>query len=119
MQQWWQGREGRNRLILLGFGLIVLAFMIFNATGILTAGDTRQVVVSLKKPATDEQRAEVKQRCGSLPGIAVVEDRGDPAKQNNLPVRFSLRGSTAKQEIDLSVCIQDLGPLVASIDTDG
>lgn len=119
MQQWWQGRKGRNRLILLGFGLIVLSFMIFNGTGILTAGDTRQVVVGLTKPATDAQRAEVKARCGSLPGITVVEDRGDPAKQRNLPVRFALRGSTVKQEIALDACIEDLGPLVASIDIDG
>ncbi len=119
MQQWWQGRKGRNRLILLGFGLIVLAFMVFNASGILLAGDTRQVVVSLTKPATDAQRAEVKARCGTLPGIEVVQDRGDPAKQRNLPVRFALGGSTFQQEIDLNTCIQDLGPLVASIDVDG
>ncbi len=119
MQQWWQGRKGRNRVIILGFGLIVLGFMIFNATGLLTAGDTRELVVSLKLPATDAQRAEVKQQCGTLPGVTVVPDQGDPAKQKNLPVRFSLRGSTFKQEVALNSCVEGLSRLVQSVDNGG
>lgn len=119
MQQWWQGRKGRNRLILLGFGVVVLGFMIFNASGILTAGDTRQIVVSLQQPATEADRALVKERCGTLPGITVVPDRGDPARQANLPVRFALRGSTVREEIALNGCIEDLGPRVESLFTEG
>ncbi len=106
-RRWWQGRRGGNRVMLLVLGLVAFAFMVFNASGRLTAGDQRQVVARLVLPATDAQREAVKDACGRLPGVALVPDQGAADKQRNLPVRFDVAGITQQQEVALYACLEE------------
>lgn len=93
-------------------------------TGVFTkllAGDPRVLVVTLHQDAGQSARELLKRECGSLPGISVVPDRGDPspAVQGRFPVRFKIGGATPQQEAGLQSCIDGHRELVRGILNEG
>lgn len=120
--RWWQGRQGQTRLLIAGFGVLALTGMLLAGVfSQLLAGDQRVVVVTLQPGAGDAGRASLKDGCGALPGIGVVEDRGDPARQAALPVRFLIADSTPAQESALYACLNDYPEVVrgTNVENDG
>jgi hypothetical protein len=75
----------------------------------------------MKQDAGESSRDVLKRDCGSLPGISVVADKGnpDPAIQGRFPVRFSLANTTPAQEAALESCIDRHRDLVRGILTEG
>lgn len=115
--RWWEGRKGTNRIIITAFG--VLAATAIVVTGIFTRlvpGDSRQVLINVNQGITDADRTTVKQACGHLPGISVIADRGNPARQFAFPIRFRLTGSTPAQESALYACVNTFPQFVKGID---
>jgi hypothetical protein len=102
----------------------VLAATSIVVTGVfdkLLAGDPRVLVVTMKQEVGQPARELLKRECGSLPGIHVVADKGnpDPAIQGRFPVRFSLADTTPAQEAALEECIDRHRDLVRGILTEG
>lgn len=115
--RWWEGRQGTNRVLIAAFG--VLAATAIVVTGVFTrllGGDSRQVVVNMEQGVTQQDRNTVREACGTLPGIAVIADRGDPAKQAVFPVRFNISGTTPAQESALYACLDRFPDLVRGPD---
>ena len=106
---WWQDGARRNRVALVFFGSMVLTSMLFVGFTILARGDVRVMVVTLENGAGQDNREGLKQACGSLSGISVVQDRGnpDPRIQGRFPVRFAIGGTTDQQEAGLIRCLND------------
>lgn len=118
----WQGRQGRNRLLLIGFAF--LAFMGILLPGIfnyLLGGDSTQVVVTMQQGVTDADRATLKRECGGLPGVEVVADKGAQEAQYRFPVRFRIRASADREKAALDACIDRFPQLVRGqeIERDG
>lgn len=106
---WWRDAKQRNRAALYVFGSLVLTSMLFVAFTILSRGDVRVMVVTLENDAGQAAREGLKAACGDLPGITVVEDRGnpDPRIQGRFPVRFAIGGTTDREESALIRCLND------------
>ena len=105
---WWQDARTRNRVALIAFGSLVLTSMLFVAfSNYLFAGDQRVMVVTLENDAGQARREGLKQACGTLPGISVVADQGDPDPrvQGRFPVRFDIADTTPQQESALIGCL--------------
>jgi hypothetical protein len=120
VQRWWQGRKGRNRVLIAVFAALALATML--TAGIsnkLLGGDQRQIVATMAPNVTDADRATVKQACGGLPGVTVVADRGAQRRQAAFPVRFGISGSTPAQESALYACLDRFPTLVRGVQTEG
>ncbi|MCW2620673.1 MAG: hypothetical protein JWL64_275 [Frankiales bacterium] len=120
MQRWWQGRKGRNRVLIVAFAALALATML--TAGIsnkLLGGDKRQVVATMAQGVSDADRTTVKQACGGLPGVTVVADKGAQRRQAAFPVRFGIAGSTPAQESALYACLDRYRPLVRGVQTEG
>ena len=108
---WWRDARRRNRVAIVVFaGLALLGILYPAVTNYLLGGDRRVVVVTLEQGSDQADRERVKQECGSLPGVTVVEDRGDPDPrvQGRFPVRFGISGATARQEAALESCVNGL-----------
>ena len=108
---WWRDARRRNRVALVAFASLALLGILYPAvTEYLLGGDRRVVVVTLQQGSDQADRDEVKQACGSLPGVSVVADRGnpDPRVQGRFPVRFSISGATNRQQAALESCVQQL-----------
>ena len=106
---WWRDAGRRNRVAVVVFAALALLGILYPAvTNYLLGGDQRVVVVTLTQGATQSDREQLKQACGSLPGVTVVEDRGnpDPRVQARFPVRFGIGGATNRQEAELEACVQ-------------
>ena len=91
------------------FLALALAGILFPAfTNYLFAGDQRVLVVTMAQDAGQEQRLALKEACGSLPGVRVVPDRGnpDPRVQGRFPVRFDIADITDPQLAALNGCIE-------------
>ena len=104
-----------NTVLIALFGSLCLAAML--VTGVfnyLLAGDPRVLVVTMKQDAGQAGREQLKRDCGSLPGVVVVADRGDPNPQiqGRFPVRFKLAGMTPQQEAALEKCVSDHSSIV-------
>lgn len=117
------GREMSRRskvLIAVGGGIVLLS-MLVTAVSILLAGDQRVLVVTMAQDAVQADRVALKEACGSLPGIRLVEDKGDPSAsvQGRFPVRFDLSQSTSMQEIALNQCINEHDEKVRGFLTEG
>jgi hypothetical protein len=109
-QPWWQDAGRRNRVAVIVFAALVLASMLFVAfSNYLFAGDQRVMVVQMEMDAGQDNREGLKQACGSLPGISVVADQGnpDPAVQGRFPVRFDIADTTTQQEAALLRCLNE------------
>ena len=106
---WWRDGRKRNLTALSFFGALVLTSMLFVGFTILSRGDVRVMVVTLENDAGQAAREGLKQACGSLPGISVVEDRGnpDPRIQGRFPVSFGIVGTTDRQESALIRCLNE------------
>jgi hypothetical protein len=111
-----------NTLLISAFGVLAAGSIV--VTGVfdkLLAGDPRVLVVTMNQDAGQSARELLKRDCGSLPGIGVVADKGnpDPAIQGRFPVRFALGGTTPAQEAALEACIDRHRSLVRGILTEG
>lgn len=108
-------------LITLFAVLAVTSIVVTGVFNKLLAGDTRVLVVTMEQNAGQSARDLLKRDCGSLPGISVVPDQGnpDPAIQGRFPVRFSLANTTPAQEAALEACIDQHRDLVRGILTEG
>ena len=97
----------RNRIVLIVFAALGAGGIVLGAVFAFLAGDTRVLVVTLEPGAGQPVREQLRAACGSLPGIGVVADRGnpDPSVQGRFPVRFSLAGASASQEAALQWCL--------------
>jgi hypothetical protein len=96
---------------LVAFAALALLGILYPAvTNYLLGGDRRVLVVTLEQGSDQADRDELKQACGSLPGVTVVADKGnpDPRVQGRFPVRFSMSGATAREEAALEACVQQL-----------
>lgn len=89
------------------FAAVALLSMLLTGFVILSRGDQRVLVVTMAQDAGQPRREALKQACGSLPGVRVVADKGnpDPRIQGRFPVRFSLSGATSEQEAALYACV--------------
>ena len=87
----------------------------------LLAGDPRVLVVTMKQGAGQAAREELKRDCGSLPGISVVADRGnpDPDIQGRFPVRFNIADTTSQEEAALETCINEHSDTVRGLLSEG
>lgn len=94
-------------MVVVTFATLALLSMLLTAVAVLLRGDQRVLVVTMAQDAGQARRDALKQACGSLPGIGVVADKGnpDPRVQGRFPVRFSLSGATPEQESALYTCV--------------
>jgi hypothetical protein len=111
-----------SRLLIALFGaLMVVSIVITAVFNHLLAGDPRVLVVTMSQTANQSDRLLLKHDCGSLPGVTVVRDAGnpDPDLQGRFPVRFGLAGATPPQEAALEVCINKHSSIVRGLLTEG
>lgn len=109
-RRWWQDAASRDRVLLVTFATLALTGILYPAfTNYLFAGDRRVLVVTMAQDAGQEARQTLKDTCGSLPGISLVADQGnpDPRIQGRFPVRFDIAGTTPGQQTALEKCISD------------
>ena len=109
-RRWWQDASARDRVLLVTFATLALAGILYPGfTNYLFAGDRRVLVVTMAQDAGQEARQTLKDACGSLPGIRLVPDRGnpDPRIQGRFPVRFDIANTAAAQQAALEECISD------------
>lgn len=104
------------------FGVLMASAIV--VTGVfnhLLAGDPRVLVVTMKQGAGQPAREILKRDCGSLPGVSVVPDQGNPNPdvQGRFPVRFTIAGTTPAQEAALETCIDQHASLVRGLLTEG
>jgi hypothetical protein len=107
---WWREARRRNRVAVVVFAGLALLGILFPAfTNYLFAGDRRVLVVTMRPDAGQDAREALKRACGSLPGISVVPDRGnpDPRVQGRFPVRFDIADTTPRQEAALQSCLNE------------
>ena len=108
--------------MLVAFGCLALASMLYVAfANYLFAGDQRVVVVTMQPDTAQSARTQLKQACGSLPGVGVVGDRGnaDASVRGMFPVRFDISGSSPREQAALETCINDNGRFVRGFLTEG
>lgn len=109
----WRDPSRRNRLVLIVFAVIMIGGMLYTGfTSYLFAGDQRVLVVTLANNAGQDKREGLKAACGTMPGVSVVADRGnpDPAVQGRFPVRFDIAGIDSLQYADLIRCLDQNQP---------
>ncbi|MCU1589366.1 MAG: hypothetical protein JWP11_622 [Frankiales bacterium] len=111
-----------NTVLITLFGVLAAGSIV--VTGVfdhLLAGDPRVLVVTMKQGVGQEARDLLKRDCGSLPGVSVVADEGnpDPVIQGRFPVRFKIGGATPREEAALETCIDRHRSLVRGLLTEG
>ncbi len=111
-----------NTVLITLFGVLALISMVI--TGIfnhLLAGDPRVLVVTMTQDAGQANRELLERDCGSLPGVTVVADQGNPkaSVQGRFPVRFGLAGATPQQEAALESCVDQHRSIVRGLLTEG
>lgn len=111
----------RSKVLLSVFAGLLLLSMLVTAVNILLRPAHRVLVVTMVQDAVQEDRIALKQACGSLPGISVVKDQGNPAAsvQGRFPVRFDISRSTPDQETALTACVNAHGQKVRGFLTEG
>lgn len=119
-----EGRPlSRRAKILIGVGgAIVLFGMLTTAVfNYLLAPPKKVLVVTMQPTAGQEGRQLLKDDCGHLPGVDVVEDKGnrDPEVQGRFPVRFDIGQATLQQEAALESCINKHRDLVRGFLSEG
>ncbi len=105
---WWRDSRRRTRAVVVVFLSLALVGILYPAfTNYLFAGDQRVFVVTMAQDADQADRDRLKQACGSLPGVSVVADRGnpDPRVQGRFTVRFDIADISQRQETALASCI--------------
>lgn len=100
------GRPTRQAVFLvLAFALLVSSVLVGAVAQIVYTGDEREVVVDLTLGHDPERREALREECGRLPGVELVEDRGNAAQARRFPARFSIAGASVRQEQALFTCI--------------
>ncbi len=108
---WYRDRRRRDRVTVYGFAVLGVGGILLAGALQFAEGDQREVVATLERdvsvtPAVlAERRQLLKDDCGDLPGVGLVADRGAPAAQYRLPVRFSVSGTTDAQRAALEACL--------------
>lgn len=115
---WWQGRQGRTRLLIAAFGVLALAGILVGGFGKLFGGDRREIVVTMQQGISNADRTTLKESCGALAGIRVVADQGAAEAQYRFPVRFLVGDSTTGQESALYDCLNRYPQLVRGVQTE-
>lgn len=98
----------RNKVLVSAFAAIALFGMLIAAvSNHLLAPTKKTLVVTMEQTAGQADRNQLKSDCGSLPGVVLVKDQGnpDPRIQGRFPVRFDIGQATAQQEAKLETCI--------------
>ena len=90
--------------------LLAVLLVAFTAQMVTTAlrtqvEDTREVVAVLRQDVSVDQRDAVRDRCGTLPGVSVVPDQGRDDLVRRFGARFSIAGSTGREEAGLYACL--------------
>jgi hypothetical protein len=111
----------RAKVLIGTGGAIVLFGMLVAGFNILLSPPKLVEVVTMTQDATEEDRQALKDACGSLPGITVVKDQGNPSPeiQGRFPVRFDVAKATSKQRIALHTCINAHGEKVRGFVAEG
>jgi len=108
-----------RRWLLVGFAVLALVGILLPGIfDYLLGGDRRQLVVTMQQGVSEADRDTLKQACGSLPGVTVVDDQGAAEAQYRFPVRFRISDSTAAQEAALEQCITGYPQLVRGVLTE-
>lgn len=105
---WWRDARRRTRAVVGVFLALALAGILFPAfTNYLFAGDRRVLVVTMAQDADQADRDRLKAACGSLPGVRLIADRGDPNPrlQGRFPVRFDIADITQREYAALTACV--------------
>lgn len=105
---WWRDQRTRTQVTLGLFAVLAVGGILFSAfTKYLFAGDQRVLVVTMQQDVGQPAREALRANCGSLPGVRLVPDRGnpDPRVQGRFPVRFDIADITPEQYGALSGCI--------------
>ena len=100
----------RNKVLVSVFAAIALFGMLIAAvSNHLLAPANKTLVVTMEQTAVQTDREQLKTDCGSLPGVVLVADRGNPNPriQGRFPVRFDIGKATAQQEAALETCINN------------
>ena len=94
-------------LITLGGLLLLGSMLVTGVFSFLLAPPKKVLVVELVQPSTEQQRQQLKDDCGDLPGVGVVKDQGNPSPQiqGRFPVRFDIGDADIQQEAALERCI--------------
>lgn len=98
----------RSKVLIAIGGLIVLFSMVVTAVfSYLLAPPRKVLVVTMQPDAGEAGRQALKDDCGQLPGVVLVEDQGnpDPTVQGRFPVRFDIGRANLQQEAALETCI--------------
>ena len=83
-----------RRWLLVGFAVLALVGILLPGIfDYLLGGDRRQLVVTMQQGVSEADRDTLKQACGSLPGVTVVDDQGAAEAQYRFPVRFRISDS--------------------------
>ena len=112
----------RRAKILIGAGAVIVLFGMLVAGFNILFGPPKLVeVVTMTQDATQADRVALKQACGTLPGISVVADKGNPSPeiQGRFPVRFDIAHATTEQRIALEACINQHGSKVRGFLAEG
>jgi hypothetical protein len=111
----------RAKVLIGTGGAIVLFGMLVAGFNILLSPPKLVEVVTMTQDATQQDRVALKQACGSLPGITVVKDQGNPSPeiQGRFPVRFDVGRATTEQRIALHDCINAHGTKVRGFVAEG
>ena len=104
---WWQDSRRRTRVAVTAFLSLCVLGILFAGFTRFVEGDQRVLVVTMEQDVGQSARDALKQACGSLPGVTVVADRGnpDPRIQGRFPVRFGVAGTSDAELSALTSCI--------------
>lgn len=108
-------------LIALAGALALLSMLITGVFDFLLAPPNKVLVVTMAQDAGQADRLQLKADCGSLPGVVLVKDQGNPAAsvQGRFPVRFDIGRATQQQEAALEACINQHSRVVRGFLTEG
>jgi hypothetical protein len=115
-----RSRPSRQTVFLaLAFALLVSSVLVGAVAQLVYTDDEREVVVDLTLGHDPERREALRAECGRLPGVALVEDRGNAAQARRFPARFSIAGATVQQEQALFTCIGQYDDIVMGARREG
>lgn len=112
----------RTRVLLAAFAVLTVASMVVTGVfGFLLKPPDKVLVVTMVQYAGEPARDQLKSACGSLAGVRVVRDTGnpDPRIQGRFPVRFDIGRATGAQEAALEACINAHGTKVRGFADEG
>jgi hypothetical protein len=106
-------------LIAVGGSIVLLSMLVTAVFGYLLAPPQKVLVVTMIQDSQQSDRLALKQDCGGLPGVKLVEDKGRASVQGRFPVRFDIGEATQQQEAALEACINRHSDTVRGFLTEG